>query len=102
MKRHRSKVRFSRDLQIGFGWYSYEQWLRLIEVSADRENLDDSFADWERNAQEPFEALQAQGHSIRKIMVNIDQLVSWCQDRGRPVDASARAEYVTELCRTAA
>jgi hypothetical protein len=102
MKRQQRKGHGGKALQIGIGWYTYEQWLRLIEVSADREKLDDSFAEWERNAASAVAALQSQGHSAHKIMVDVDQLVNWCQQRGRPVDAGARAEYVADVCRTTA
>ena len=99
MKPHRARTRIRQGLQIGLGWYSAEQWLRLVEVSDDRGALDASYAEWQRSAEEAYAELQAQGHAVRKIMVRVDDLKAWCQERTRPVDAAARAEYVTELCR---
>jgi hypothetical protein len=99
LKPHRARTRIRQGLQIGLGWYSAEQWLRLVEASDDRSALDASYADWQRSAEEAYAELQAQGYAVRKLMVRVDDLKAWCQERARPVNAAARAEYVAELCR---
>jgi hypothetical protein len=39
---------------------------------------------------------QALGLDVRKVDVDVDDLVEWCKQRGLAVDAEARAQYVTE------
>jgi hypothetical protein len=32
-----------------------------------------------------------------KVPIDVEQLLQWCQQQGRTVDAHARAEYAAEL-----
>ena len=88
--------------QIGLGWYTREQWQRLVALAPDRADLDDTFEEWREQAERALEELTAQGHAIRKVFVDVDDLAAWCESRGRPRDASARAEYITEQTQRAA
>ena len=94
-----SHVKPSGKTKFGFAWYRPEQWSRLREVSADRAELEETFAEWESLAEQTLRSLQTQGMHIEKVMVDVEELLVWCKDRGLPVDASARSHYVTDLLR---
>jgi hypothetical protein len=79
----------------GFAWFDREQWQRLREVADDRNKLDDSFEQWERNASRTFREPQQKGVAIEKVNINVDELVSWCKSRGNPVTSEYRAQYVS-------
>ena len=36
---------------VGIGWYLPEQWDKLREISADRGDLEETFSEWEINAE---------------------------------------------------
>ena len=36
--------------QLGLAWYGREDWERLREIADDRDKLDDTYEDWERQA----------------------------------------------------
>jgi hypothetical protein len=74
-----------------------EGWERLRELAVDREQLDDSFDAWERGAQAAIAELAAMGRVVRKVPIDIEALLAWCQAQDRPLDSAARAEYVTHL-----
>jgi len=97
MKRRRPEIPVPAGSQVGFAWFTREQWQRLTEVVDDRSELDDTFEQWERNALAALYKLESQGHSVRKVMVDVETFVAWCRGRGRRIDGAARAEYVTAL-----
>jgi hypothetical protein len=97
MKRRKSKFSVPAGLQVGFAWFTREQWERLTEITDDRNELDETFEQWERNALSALYTLHSQGHSVRKVSVDVETLVAWCRERGRRVDAAARADYVIVL-----
>jgi len=87
---------------IGFAWYTRETWERLRESADDREALDDTFEEWERQAVGAFRELESIRRSVRKVPVDIDAVVAWCRKRGRRFDSAARSEYVAQLLRRSA
>ena len=89
----------SGKTKFGFAWYRPEQWSRLREVSADCEELEETFAEWEALAEQTLRSLRAQGMNVDKVMIDVEELLVWCKDRGLPVNASARSHYVTALLR---
>ena len=87
------------QLKLGIAWYRPEQWSRLLEVSEDREDLERTFAEWEQQAEEKLRALRAEGLDIKKVTIEVEELLAWCQNRVLSVDASARSHYVSDLLR---
>jgi hypothetical protein len=74
-------------------WYDPEQYLRLLELADDREQLHDTYEEW----LEGFERLLARmGPAAQKVAVDVDELAAWCRHEGLPLDGAARARYVSE------
>lgn len=97
MKHRRPRNPVPAGSQVGFAWFTREQWQRLTEVVDDRNELDDTFEQWERNALTTLHDLESRGHSVRKVLVDVETLVAWCRVRGRRIDGTARADYVIAL-----
>jgi hypothetical protein len=97
VKRGKSKISVPAGSQVGFAWFTREQWQRLTEIADDRNELDETFEQWERNALSALYTLHSRGHSVRKVMVDVETLVAWCRGHGRRIDAAARADYVIAL-----
>jgi len=85
------------DAVIGLAWYTREGWERLRELAVDRAQLDDSFDDWERGAQAAIAQFAEIGRVMRKVPIDVEALLAWCQAQGLPLNSAARAEYVTYL-----
>jgi hypothetical protein len=83
--------------QLGLAWYSREDWERLHEIADDRDNLDDTYEDWERQALKMIQDLKAAGQQIRKVPIDIEALIAWCRERKYRIDMAARSEYVSYL-----
>ncbi|HTN73241.1 MAG TPA: hypothetical protein VMO00_19330 [Methylomirabilota bacterium] len=86
-------------MKFGIAWYRPEQWSRLLEISADREDLENTFAEWEQLATEKLRSLRAEGLQVKKITVDVEKLLAWCLSRGLSVDSTARSQYVSEVLR---
>jgi hypothetical protein len=51
MSRRRKRYQVPNTMtQLGLAWYSREDWERLREIADDRDKLDDTYEDWERQA----------------------------------------------------
>ena len=100
MTRRRRRERLhaaSATTQLGLAWYSREDWERLHDIADDRDKLDDTYEDWERQALKMIQDLEAVGQQIRKVPIDIEALIAWCRERKCRIDMAARSEYVSYL-----
>jgi hypothetical protein len=100
MSRHQRRKRSqypNEVMQLGIAWYSREVWERLHEIADDRDKLDDTHEDWERQVLKTFHGLEAIGRQVRKVPINIEALIAWCRERKCHIDMAARSEYVSYL-----
>jgi hypothetical protein len=87
----------TKPVRIGVAWFDREQWLRLTEVVPNRNELDDTFQQWERNAKKTLEDLERRRQLVEKVPIKVDELLAWCTLRGLTPNGKARSEYVIEL-----
>lgn len=78
---------------VGVAWFRPEQWPRLREVSADADLLELTHAEWLIHATRTLKRLRKTGIDARKVPVDVEKLLEWCEGKHRPVDGSARADY---------
>jgi hypothetical protein len=90
------------EMQLGVAWYTPETWARLRELAHDRDALDDTFEEWERQAIDVVRELESAGRRIRKTAIDVDAAATWCRQQNRRFDSAARSEYVAQLLRGAA
>jgi hypothetical protein len=61
--------------------------------------LEATHAEWLRNAKKGCRELDAAGATYTRVVVGVDELVAWCREQNRPLDASARAHCAAERLR---
>lgn len=81
---------------VGVAWYRREQWPRLLEISEDREKLEESYDEWLESAVKGLGTFASQGLKAIRVDVDTEELLAWCARRNLPVDGKARAEFTTE------
>ncbi|MEX2284550.1 MAG: hypothetical protein WEE89_18825 [Gemmatimonadota bacterium] len=84
---------------VGVAWYSREHWQRLRDASEDRADLEDTWEEWNAQAEEQLADLRCSSIRVIKVPVDVDAMVDWCRERGVPVNAENRAAYTAELVR---
>jgi hypothetical protein len=77
-------------------WYSRDQWQKLRELSADKDGLEKTFAEWQTTAEEKIMELTLEGYEVQRVPIDVDQVAKWCEKRGRAFNAVARSEFVAE------
>jgi hypothetical protein len=85
----------NEQLVFGLCWYQSEQWSRLLEISEDADDLEETYEEWRKNAHKTIQEFQANGKKIKKVKINLEQLLFWCNEKILPVNGKSRAEYVT-------
>jgi len=86
-----------RTLVVGFAWFDRKQWRRLTEAVEDRNELDDTYEEWEKSALEAVRMIERQGKRVEMVHIEVESLVAWCKAKGYAVNGRSRAEYVTQL-----
>ena len=81
----------------GIAWYRSDQWADLRRVVSDPAELKSTYEEWQAVVKRSVPDLINAGMNPVKVPVDVTELVSWCRQRGKPVDADARAQYVVEL-----
>ena len=92
-KKHKQDDYDSGTTVLGFAWYRRDRWNRLLEASSDRDQLEDTYEDWKSIAEKRFDELARPGFSIRKVDIDVEELLSWCSSQDRAVDGEARSEF---------
>jgi hypothetical protein len=75
--RRRDRARTGRTI-VGFSWYRPEQWERLVEISEDKHNLEDTYSEWIANATKVFDTPKSAGANPIRIEVDTEELLEWC------------------------
>jgi hypothetical protein len=88
------------DIITGIAWYRRDQWARLRELAADADRLEEAYEDWLVGAQKTIVQMTATGVRVRRVDIDLDDLVGWCRREGCPLDSAARAAFVAERLRS--
>lgn len=82
------------NTEFGLCWHQSSQWDRLREISDDRDEIEDTYEEWRRNASKVISDFESNGQPIKKGNINPEKLLLWCNEKGIPVNGEARSEYV--------
>ena len=81
----------------GLAWYRKEQFQQLRMLASDPQILHSTYEDWLAEAEKTIPEMEKKGIKIQKVDVDLKELQAWCLRAKRPLNASARAEYVGAL-----
>ena len=68
-------------------------------MAADPDILERTYDEWIEMATASLAKMRAAGLFPQKVEIKVDDLEYWCRERGRPIDASARAAFTAECLR---
>lgn len=88
--------RMAVNLVTGVAWYRRDQWTDLRTVSADPENLEETYDEWLTYATDAISKMERDGGiKAQAVDIDVDELVRWCRERQRPIDQAARAAFTS-------
>jgi len=83
-------------------WYLEEHWDKLREISADKDSLQHTYAEWLVNAKNAQRQAAAAGVNIETVIVHVDELQAWCRSQGCVINRKSRSRFVAHLLRSRA
>jgi len=96
----RSKKKLNKpegaNLVAGIAWYSSQQWADLIRAVSDPEELESTYEEWQAVIRRSVPDFIDKGMNLVKVPVDVAELISWCKQRSKRIDADAPAQYVVE------
>jgi hypothetical protein len=91
--RKKIAVKPAPKTKVGIAWYSQEQWQLLLDVSADRYELEPTYAEWKKDAELALQQLLQGGLEVVKVYVKIEELLAWCQSQNITINGQTRSQY---------
>lgn len=64
-----------------------------MEISSDRDELDDIYDVYRAMAEENLRKLAQHGYRPRKVYIDLEELLSWCNSQNRAAEGDARAGF---------
>ena len=89
----------NQKIVVGFAWYRREQWERVRDIASDAGEFEDTYEEWLRVAEQKLTELAAAGLDVKKVDVDSEQLILWCNEQGLDMNAQARSRYAAEKLR---
>lgn len=99
-QRLRAKNLLRESPIVGVAWYSEDQWALVKASSTDSERFEASYSEWLAVGEDALRKLQLAGVTPVKVLVDAAELAAWCLAQGKPNEASARAQFVSEKMRS--
>jgi hypothetical protein len=79
--------------KIAFAWYKPEDWKRLREISADSDQLEESFQEWLIQANDGFNQARKSGLDVTKLFIDLDELKTWCEKEKLKINSDSRSQF---------
>ncbi|ACN13843.1 hypothetical protein HRM2_07290 [Desulforapulum autotrophicum HRM2] len=80
----------------GLAWYRKSQWDKLLEVSEDSDKLEETFEEWLQGAEEFVKNFDTPGVVIKKIDIDVKELIIWCASKNISVNSASRSLYTAQ------
>jgi len=81
---------------VGFAIYLAEQWNQLLESADDRNQLEDTWLEWNNDMIKFKMELQSKGIEVKDIIVDINELLAYCKKHKLKNNVATRSRYVSE------
>lgn len=78
-------------------FYRPEDWSRLLSIVDDKEVFHDTWEQWHQQYQSSKKQLESEGLIVNDVVVNIDDLISFCFQYGIKNVGKARSRFVAQI-----
>ena len=87
------------EVVVGVAWYRRKQWQRVRNISTDADDLENTYEEWLRLAEQKLAELTAAGLRVEKVDLDSEELIVWCNERGLEINGQARSNYAAAKLR---
>jgi hypothetical protein len=70
-------------------WFTPEGYVKMRAAAVDRDNLRDTFEEFEQAASASFREAVRNGHPVEQVILDVDALIAWCAAEEQPLDGMA-------------
>lgn len=81
---------------IGLATYRYNDWKRLLNISEDKEVLEDSWDEWNDNLHRYEEELRNKNIKFKEVLIDLDELIDFCEDEQININSESRSYFVAD------
>ena len=79
---------------VNLAFYQKKDWEYFLSIVDDRNSLHDTWDDWFKSYINAKMNLIAQGFYVKEVLVNIRELIDYCNTQNLKNNGEARAQYV--------
>jgi hypothetical protein len=72
--------------------YEPDQWGALLAIAADRQNLEDTWEEWNAGVEKLIAELHERGIPCVRVPLDVEEIKQFCEEQGIPNDGKARAD----------
>ena len=84
-------------IPLAAGFYTSEDYAKLLEISEDRERMCDTYEDWLVQFMKMKTGLEQEGMVVNPIRIKLDALVKFCRKNNLKNTGEARSRYASLL-----
>jgi hypothetical protein len=84
---------------VGISWYREHDYPRILERMTDADDLPSTYAEWQEKAELQERALQAEGITTFRAIIEPDRFPGWCKVHGWNADAKGRSAFASAFAK---
>ncbi len=88
----------AKNERYGFklAYYRQQDWDRFVRIADNRQDLHKTWHAWHDDFLKTKLRLMNEGFTVLDVVVDLDELIRYCQMRGIKNDGKARSQFVQE------
>ena len=79
----------------GIGVYRKEDYPEILRLSEDRDNMDQTWEEWEKSKSKAMTNFKNMGLKTMNITVSPIELVNYCRTKGLPINGQSRSQFIS-------
>lgn len=81
-------------MDVNLAYYRKVDWGKLLSLVDDRENMHDTWEEWNVDYLKLKRELSLKGYVVNDFKVDLDELKMFCIEKGIRLDGKARSQFV--------
>lgn len=94
VREKKRKYKNKTNIESGMAWYKPGQWEALKRLSADGDEIENTYMEWIEYVQKKMKEFEAEGVKFKKVAVDVGELLAWCNENNLPMTGKSRSSFV--------